>query len=98
MTALTDDWTLNAQTSMGAVTLRVSDRENMSDNYSRAFGLSPLKDVSRGREVQRVLGRGKTPFARLIHTPDLPVSDPHQAGLFHTAFLFEDPASLSATV
>lgn len=30
--------------------------------------------------------------------PDLPPVDPRQAGLFHTAFLFEDAASLAATV
>jgi catechol 2,3-dioxygenase len=35
---------------------------------------------------------------RLIHTPDLPGVDPRQPGLFHTAFLFDDRASLAATV
>ena len=98
MTAVNDDRVLNAQTSMGAVTLRVGDLDNMSDYYSRAFGLDPLEDVSREREVHRVLGRGRTPFVRLIHTPDLPAVNPRQSGLFHTAFLFESAASLSATV
>ncbi|TFD46927.1 VOC family protein [Cryobacterium frigoriphilum] len=98
MTAVNDDRVLNAQTSMGAVTLRVGDLESMSDYYSRAFGLDPLEDVSREREVHRVLGRGRTPFVRLIHTPDLPAVNPRQAGLFHTAFLFETAESLSATV
>src|SRR5690625_5682760 len=35
---------------------------------------------------------------RLIHTPDLPDLNPRDAGLFHTAFLFDDAASLAATV
>jgi len=98
MTVETDDRVLNAETSMGAVTLRVGDLTTMSDYYSHAFALEPLEEVSRDREVHRVLGRGSTPFVRLIHTPNLPVVDPRQAGLFHTAFLFESPASLAATV
>lgn len=89
---------LRADTSMGPVTLRVGDLEKMSDYYSQAFALQPLEEASRGREVHRVLGRGSVPLVRLIHTPDLPALDPRQAGLFHTAFLFEDAASLSATV
>ncbi|WP_130179372.1 VOC family protein [Cryobacterium sp. SO1] len=89
---------LNADTSMGAVTLRVGDLEAMSDYYSGAFAMEPLEEQSRAREVHRVLGRGNTPLVRLIHTPDLPGVDPRQAGLFHTAFLFETPGSLAATV
>jgi catechol 2,3-dioxygenase len=83
---------------MGAVTLRVSDLEGMSDYYSGAFAMVPIDESSRAREVHRVLGRGTAPLVRLIHTPDLPGVDPRQPGLFHTAFLFEDAASLSATV
>src|SRR5688572_23338020 len=89
---------LNADTSMGAVTLRVGDLETMSDYYSRAFAMEPLEERSRAREVHRVLGRGTAPLVRLIHTPDLPGVDPRQAGLFHTAFLFDTPGSLAATV
>jgi catechol 2,3-dioxygenase len=98
MTAVTDERILAADTSMGAVTLRVGDLETMSGYYAHAFAMEPLEERTRGREVHRVLGRGRTPLVRLIHTPDLPASDPRQAGLFHTAFLFEDPASLAATV
>ena len=89
---------LDPQTTMGAVTLRVGDLEGMSDYYSRAFAMEPLEERSRTREVHRVLGRGTTPLVRLIHTPDLPAVDPRQPGLFHTAFLFDDGASLAATV
>jgi catechol 2,3-dioxygenase len=37
-------------------------------------------------------------MVRLIGTPGLPAVDPRQAGLFHTAFLFEDASALAATV
>lgn len=89
---------LNADTGMDAVTLRVGDLELMSSYYGQAFAMEPLAERSHGREVHRVLGRGTTPLVRLIHTPGLPPVDPRQAGLFHTAFLFEDQASLAATV
>jgi len=94
----TTDQILSADTTMGAVTLRVGDLEEMSSYYSQAFAMEPLEEATRGREIHRVLGRGETPLVRLIHTPDLPVVDPRQAGLFHTAFLFDTPESLSATV
>ena len=94
----TTDRLLNPTTSMGAATLRVGDLESMSDYYSRAFAMEPLEELADQRAVHRVLGRGRTPLVRLIHTPDLPGVDPRQAGLFHTAFLFDDEASLSATV
>ena len=97
MTA-TPDQILDPQTTMGAVTLRVGDLEGMSDYYARAFAMDPLEERSRSREVHRVLGRGTTPLVRLIHTPGLPAVDPRQPGLFHTAFLFDDGASLAATV
>lgn len=89
---------LSGDTAMGAVTLRVGDLETMSDYYANAFAMQPLEERSSQHEVRRVLGRGTTPLVRLIHTPDLPAGDRHQAGLFHTAFLFDTPASLAATV
>jgi catechol 2,3-dioxygenase len=98
MSVTTDEQIINADTSMGAVTLRVGDLDTMSDYYSRAFAMEPLEERSRTREVHRVLGRGTTPLVRLIATPDLPAVDPRQAGLFHTAFLFETPEALAATV
>jgi catechol 2,3-dioxygenase len=89
---------LNAQTSMDAVTLRVGDLELMSSYYTDALALQPLEERARGAAVHRVLGRGVTPMVRLIALPGLPAVDRRQAGLFHTAFLFDDAASLSATV
>lgn len=92
------DRTLAAQTGMDAVTLRTGDLEGMSSYYANALALEPLEERARGAEVHRVLGRGATPMVRLIATPGLPSADPRQAGLFHTAFLFDDAPSLAATV
>ena len=93
-----NDRLLSPSTSMDAVTLRVGDLEQMTSYYTGAFALAPLEERSRGTEVHRVLGRGTTPMLRLVHTPGLPAVDRRQAGLFHTAFLFDDAASLAATV
>ncbi|MCA1307130.1 VOC family protein [Microbacterium esteraromaticum] len=92
------DRVLNAHTAMDAVTLRVGDLEMMTSYYANALALEPLEERSRGTEVHRVLGRGATPMVRLIGTPGLPAVDPRQAGLFHTAFLFDDAPALAATV
>ena len=97
-TAPIDERVLSAQLQMDAVSLRVGDLEGMSSYYSEALALTPIEERSRGAEVHRVLGRGTTPFVRLIHTPDLPETSPREAGLFHTAFLFDDAAALAATV
>ena len=94
----TDDRTLSDGLAMDAVTLRVGNLEAMSDYYARALALTPIEERATGREVHRVLGRGTTPMIRLVHTPDLPEVSPRDAGLFHTAFLFDDRASLAATV
>ena len=90
--------TLADETAMDAVTLHVGDLENMSSYYTDALAMEPLEERAKGDRVHRVLGRGQTPMVRLIATPGLPAVDPRQPGLFHTAFLFEDKASLAATV
>jgi catechol 2,3-dioxygenase len=92
------DRTLDPRTGMDAVTLRVGDLERMSSYYADALALEPLEERAHGAEVRRVLGRGRTPLVRLVATPGLPPADPRQAGLFHTAFLFDDAATLAATV
>ena len=97
-TAAIGDRVINPAAGMDAVTLRVGDLETMSSYYAAAFAMEPLQERPHGREVHRVLGRGRTPLVRLVHTPGLPGVDPRQAGLFHTAFLFDDEASLAATV
>jgi catechol 2,3-dioxygenase len=92
------DQVLDPATAMDAVTLRVADLEAMSGYYSEAFAMEPVAERTRGSEVHRVLGRGTTPMVRLVHTPGLPVPGRREAGLFHTAFLFDSPAALAATV
>ncbi|GAB3731639.1 VOC family protein [Nocardiopsis nanhaiensis] len=92
------DRVLNDATGMDAVSLHVGDLETMTSYYTNALALEPIEERSDGGEVRRVLGRGTTPMVRLVATPGLPAVDPRQAGLFHTAFLFDDAASLAATV
>ncbi|OUZ07331.1 glyoxalase [Aeromicrobium sp. PE09-221] len=89
---------LSPRLAMDAVSLRVGDLETMSSYYADALALVPIEERAIGREVHRVLGRGDVPMVRLVHTPGLPAIDPREAGLFHTAFLFDDAASLAATV
>lgn len=97
-TSAPDENALAPDLAMDAVTLRVGDLERMSDYYTDALGLSPIEEKTVGVEVRRALGRGATPLVRLVHAPGLPEANPRDAGLFHTAFLFEDAAALSAAV
>ncbi|MDY7557386.1 VOC family protein [Cryobacterium sp. 10C3] len=85
---------LAATTGMDAVTLRVGDLALMSSYYREALALDPIS--AQGTTV--VLGRGTTPLVVLEHTPGLPVPARSQAGLFHTAILFDTSAGLAATV
>ena len=94
----TDETRLHPDTAMDAVTLRVGDLEGMTSYYANALAAAPIAERSVGREVHRVLGRRGVPLVRLVHTPDLPPVDPRQAGLYHTAFLFETAPDLAATV
>ena len=97
-TTAVDEKRLSAATGMDAVTLRVGDLEKMSNYYSNALAMEPLEETARDGEVHRVLGRGTTPLVKLVATPGLPGVDPKQAGLFHTAFLFDTKEALAATV
>ena len=81
-------------TRMDAVTLHAGDLAALAAYYRDAIGLATLAEGD-GREV---LGRGRTPVLVLRHTPGLPTPARNQAGLFHTAILFEDEPSLAAAV
>ena len=85
---------LAADTTMGAVTLRVADLESMTTYYRDAVTLTVLAQGSR----RSVLGRGRRPIVILEHAPELKHAGPRQAGLFHTAILFETEADLAAAV
>jgi catechol 2,3-dioxygenase len=94
-------------TSMDAVTLYVHDIDAMVDFYTRAIALDVIESAPGSgsastaadrREGIVTLGRGRTPLVVLRHAPDMPRAQRGQAGLFHTAILFESRAALAATM
>lgn len=85
---------LPAESAMGAVTLRVADLDAMTAYYRDAVTLSVLAAES-GRVV---LGRGSRPAVILEHSPELRHASPGEAGLFHTAILFDSEEALAAAV
>jgi catechol 2,3-dioxygenase len=93
MTSTSSDL-LAADTSMGAVTLRVADLDAMTRYYRDAIALEMLS--ASGDVV--VLGRGTTAVMILVHAPELRNASPRDAGLFHTAILFDTEEALAASV
>lgn len=88
------DTRLAADTSMGAVTLNVADLDGMTAYYRDGVGLAVLDQV--GPRV--TLGRAQQPIVVLVHTPSLRHAAAGQAGLFHTAILFDTETALAAAV
>ncbi|MDM7891373.1 VOC family protein [Curtobacterium caseinilyticum] len=85
---------LAADTGMGAVTLRVADLDTMEAYYRDGVGLTVLTEAG----GIAVLGRGTTPIVVLEHAPAMRHAAPHEAGLFHTAILFDSQADLAAAL
>lgn len=85
---------LPADSAMGAVTLRVADLDAMTAYYRDAVTLSVL--AAEGGRV--ILGRGSTPSVILDHAPELKHASPGEAGLFHTAIVFDSQEALAAAV
>ena len=85
---------LAADTAMGPVTLRVGNLDAMTAYYRDAVALQVLSE--NGPAV--TLGRGTNPVMILEHAPELKHASPRDAGLFHTAILFETEAALAAAV
>ncbi len=85
---------LPADLAMGTVMLKVGDMAKMSDYYQRALGLEPVAEQDGGL----YLGRLGTPVVHLAPAPGLHIPGRGEAGLFHTAVLFKDQASLAATI
>jgi catechol 2,3-dioxygenase len=85
---------LAADTAMGAVTLLVGDLDAMTAFYRDAVTLQVL--TADGHRA--VLGRGTTPIIILEAAPELKHAAPHQAGLYHTAILFDSEAALAAAI
>lgn len=85
---------LSPDTGMGAVTLRVGNLDAMIAYYRDAVTLELLSHDG----PVAVLGRGSTPVVILQHAPELAAPSPSEAGLFHTAIVFDTQAHLAAAV
>ncbi|WP_314325392.1 VOC family protein [Paenarthrobacter ilicis] len=94
MTATPKQDLLPAELTMGTVMLKVGDMKTMNDYYQRALGL----DVVAEQDGGLYLGRVGKPLVHLAPAAGLQVPGRGEAGLFHTAILFEDQPSLAATV
>jgi catechol 2,3-dioxygenase len=79
---------------MGPVTLRVADLDLMTRYYTQNLGLEVLSE----NLGSRVLGGSKSSTLILEHSPELKHAGPSEAGLFHTAFLFETQSGLAQAV
>lgn len=90
---------LAADTAMGAVTLNVADPETMTSYYRDAVGLDVLAQEGPRTTLGRTHpdGTGRA-IVILEHTPALKHAAPHEAGLFHTAILFDTREALAAAV
>ena len=86
--------TLAPETHMGVVTLRVADLDAMTAFYRDVVTLDTMAETPQSV----LLGRGGSPVVNLEHAPELKHASPGQAGLFHTAILFETQAALAAAV
>jgi len=100
---------LSADTAMDAVTLHVADLDLMTRYYRDALSLAVLTPSDAllaavpgagtgSRDETVVLGRGTTPLVVLRRGKDLPQARRGEAGLFHTALLFDDAPALAAAV
>jgi catechol 2,3-dioxygenase len=85
---------LPANLSMGAVTLRVKNLDNMISYYRDAVGLDLISEIA----GSAILGRGNQPALVLEYAPEMKHASDNQAGLFHSAFLFETRAQLAYAV
>jgi catechol 2,3-dioxygenase len=85
---------LPADLMMGTVMLKVGDMKLMLDYYERALGLVPISESLGGV----YLGRQGRPVIHLSPAAGLQIPGRGEAGLFHTAILFERRADLAATV
>ena len=85
---------LPADLTMGTVMLKVGDMKVMTDYYRRALGLEVVAEQDGGI----YLGRLQQPLVHLAPAPGLNLPGRGEAGLFHTALLFDNQADLAATV
>lgn len=78
--------------SMGAVTLKTGNVDKLRNYYEKALGLVPVAEKISGI----VLGRNGTPLVSIESAAGLKLPSPNEAGLFHTAILFNDRSDLAA--
>jgi catechol 2,3-dioxygenase len=81
---------LPAESRIGRVAIRVADLDRLAAFYESVVGLDRLTES----DEQVTLGTGGRALLELHARPDLPERAPDETGLFHTAFLFPDRASL----
>lgn len=94
MLGIPADDLLSDGTTMGAVELLVKDLDGMIAFYSTGVTL----DVLQYSGDTAVLGHDGRVVVRLRRVTDLPSWRPNQAGLFHTAVLFDDDAALACAL
>ncbi len=85
---------LPADTRMSRVSLDVADLDALTRFYRDVL----LLDVLAERPSEVDLGRGAETLVTLRHRSNLPKGERRSAGLFHTALLHADRASLAATL
>ena len=85
---------LPANTQMGAVTLRARDLDGLVKFYTEGLGLSVIANDG----TSYLLGVGQQTLLVLEHAPELKLAGEHEAGLFHTAFLFDSQSQLASAV
>lgn len=86
--------TLPSALAMGAVTLRVQNLDLMIGYYRDGVGLDLISEVA----GSAILGRDNKPALILEHAPEMKHASDNQAGLFHSAFLFDTKAQLAWAV
>lgn len=85
---------LSADLAMGTVMLKVGDMNKMSDYYQKALGLEVLSEGPAGTG----LGRRGLELVHLSDAKGLNLPGRGEAGLFHTALLFDTQSDLAASV
>ena len=85
---------LPAKTEMGAVTLWVADLDRMLTYYRDGVGLEVIAFES----DRVILGYQGREIVILESKPQMRHASPHQAGLFHTAILFDTQSALAHAV
>lgn len=76
---------------MGKVTLRVQNLEEMKKFYADTLGFKTHSST----EASVILGDGTHEIMELKETPQLPKPSVREAGLYHTAILFDSRATLA---